>query len=318
MSDERVIAIMYHYVRDRAGTAQSGIRGLDPDTLSRQLDRLCRQFEPITWPMLHAWHHDGAHLPQRCCLLTFDDGLADHADVVAPLLEARGLRGTFFVSGQTLETQRMDAAHQVHLLQTTVGDDVLAADVVEWLGRQHPELNRMEQEDSQAARRLYHYETPDRARLKYLLHHSLPIDVRNAMVDDLFSRHVGNAGEMARSWYLQPEQLVQLEEAGHTIGGHGYAHEPYLRLSAEDQQQDLARSAAALRTALGPGTRPFSYPYGSLDDSVAGRCAEAGFAQAFTTCPGWIQRDDDVFQLNRLDTIAVDAFLEKEHLCPSR
>ena len=104
-----VLTIMYHYVRDRAGTADAGIRGLDTERFCRQLDLLCSQLDPVTWPMLRAWLRDEAAVPQRCFLLTFDDGLADHADVVAPILEMRGLQGVFFVPGRILETGWMYA-----------------------------------------------------------------------------------------------------------------------------------------------------------------------------------------------------------------
>lgn len=316
MDAARVIAVMYHYVRDRSGTPEAGIRGLDAAIFSRQLDLLSARLEPVTWPMVHAWLGGRGTLPQGCFLLTFDDGLADHAEIVAPILEARRLRGVFFVPGHVLDTGRMDSAHQIHLLQATLGDEPLAECVCDWLDRHHPQDDWLGQVDAAAARRTYHYEdSVERATLKYLLVHTLPIDLRNEMIDALFTRHVGDPQAVARRWYLDSRQMLLLSEAGHTIGGHGFAHEPYLRLSPDDQRRDLHRSAAALRSVLGPGARPFSFPYGSFDGAVARRCAEAGFAAAFTTCPGWIAPGDDTLRLNRVDTIDAETFVEEELSC---
>ena len=318
MSEQRILAVMYHYVRNRAGSPEAGIHGLGAGAFGRQLDQLSALAEPITWPMLNAWHRGRGSLPGRCFLLTFDDGLADHVEVVAPILEARGLRGVFFVPARVLETGRMESAHQIHLLQAKLGDQAFLAAVTEWLIRHHPQGDRLDEVDQAAARRVYHYESAERAAVKYLLAFTLPSQVREEMIAVLFARRVGDPGEYARRWYLDAGDLTALVRAGHTIGGHGFAHEPYLRLSAPEQVRDLSRCASVLRQILGPGTRPFSYAYGSFDDAVAWRCHQAGFAQAFTTRPGWIRRFDNVHALNRLDTKDADAFCELELSCPLR
>ncbi|MHC4611384.1 MAG: polysaccharide deacetylase family protein [Planctomycetota bacterium] len=316
MSDQRVLAVMYHYVRDRAGTSEEGIRGLQRLAFCNQLDQLCARLEPITWPMLYAWHTGKGHLPDSCFLLTFDDGLADHAEVVAPILESRGLRGVFFVPGRLLESGRMESAHQIHLLQARMGDEAFATAVTDWLVRHHDDDNWAGSVDESTARRIYHYESPGRARLKYLLSHTLPIHLRNDMVEALFSSYVGDTQKVARHWYLDSQRVAILDQAGHTIGGHGFDHEAYLRVSPEVQLRDLSRCASILREILGPDLRPFSYPYGSFDDAVAKRCAQAGFAQAFTTRPGWIRRADGGHSLCRVDTINLAAFIEGELSCP--
>ena len=316
MSDPQVIAVMYHYVRDRAGTSEAAIRGLDTATFCRQLDLLCAQMEPVTWPMVCAWLGGRGSIPERCFLLSFDDGLADHAEIVAPILEARHLHGVFFVPGRVLATGWMDSAHQVHLLQARLGDEVFGRCVSDWLDRHQPNEDWLERVDLAAAQKTYHYEdSVERATLKYLLAHTLPLDLRNAMVGELFARHVPDHQEITRCWYLDPQEVVGLHNAGHTIGGHGYAHEPYLRLTPARQTWDMRRSAEVLNSLLGLGIRPFSFPYGDFDGAVARRCAEAGFVQAFTTRPGWIAAGDDAFRLNRVDTIDADAFVEKELSC---
>ncbi len=51
-ADQNVLVVMYHYVRDRAGTPDAGIRGLDVKGLCRQLDLLCDELTPVGWPAL--------------------------------------------------------------------------------------------------------------------------------------------------------------------------------------------------------------------------------------------------------------------------
>ena len=104
--------------------------------------------------------------------------------------------------------------------------------------------------------------------------------------------------------------------AGHTIGGHGHRHEPYARLTPIEQRHDAIRAIGLLTEHLGAGSRPFSYPFGSISDSAMQACQEVGFTAAFTTVPAWIEAPSDRFRMGRVDTIAVDDFLETHELCP--
>ncbi len=311
----RILAVMYHYVRDRAGTEMARVRGLEASAFGEQLDCLCRRFEPITWPMLFAWRRGEADLPRESLLLTFDDGLADHIEVVAPALEMRGLRGVFFVPAQILESGHMLGVHQIHILQARIGDDVLAGEIKTWLGTHCPEIDWFARVDSDQARLIYHYESDDRALLKYLLAFILPAEMRSQMIEEIFDERIGNSRAFSEEWYMNWDDVVTLSAAGHTIGGHGYAHEPLLTLSPQDQFLELSRSGAQLRQVLGPESRPMSYPFGSVDQEVARRCEDVGFVHGFTTQADWILAGSNAHLLGRVDTIEVDAFLERQEAC---
>ncbi|MGD2110658.1 MAG: polysaccharide deacetylase family protein, partial [Phycisphaerae bacterium] len=181
------------------------------------------------------------------------------------------------------------------------------------LAKHEPDvLSTLDSLDTHAAETLYDYESPARARLKHLLTNVLPIATRNAAIQSLFERHVGSSARWAKSWYLDWEEVVELHRLGHTIGAHGYSHEPLTRLSAAQRRQDLQRVAYVLRNGLGSDIRPLSFPYGRFDDDARNACRQAGFVHAFTTQQAWIERDSDPLALPRVDTINVSTFL-KEH-----
>jgi len=318
------LVVMYHYVRPTTAlnslppfSSGECVDALSVDAFEAQLDLLCEHFEPISWPNLYAWREGHGDLPHRAFLLTFDDGLADHARYVAPLLDRRGLHGTFFISGAVLAAQQMLSAHMIHLLLARLGEQRFRESVYHVLH----ELNGLSEEwlrdDSWhgEAERVYNYETPDRARLKYLLSMRLPPAVRNLMLRGLFETHIGSPRRWAEEWYLSWNDLVSLHARGHTVGGHGFSHEPYGRLSDDEQRLDLAKTAQVLRDGLGPEVRPFSYPYGSLSTSSAALCRKVGFAQAFTTQERWLTEGDDSHRWPRVDTIHVNKFVEREVSC---
>lgn len=325
----RCLVIMYHYVHDQAQSpagaagfnlrgfdASPGVRGLTGREFELQLDRLCGLMEPIDWPTIYAWMSGRGSIPDRCFLLTFDDGLANHATTVLPILKQRSLRGVFFVPGVILSTPRLLSAHAIHLLLSTLDERAFERELVSYLAAHGDgSIDWMASVDMVVARGLYHYESPVRARLKYLLTFTLPIDLRVAAVDALFQRHVGSPARWAEHWYLGWEDLIQMRSAGHTIGGHSYGHEPYNRLTPAQRRQDMRHVAAILRSGFGPGIHPFSYPYGRSDDDACNACRGAGFAQAFSTESRWLTKDSDPFRLPRVDAANVDAVLREEVEC---
>lgn len=306
---------MYHYVRNRSGTEDHGLRGLDPTTFMRQIDQLCAELEPIDWSSLANWKTGRGSIPERSFLLTFDDSLSDHAEVVAPILESRSLRGVFFVSTAPYSTGRLLCAHQVHLLLARIGADRLREEIRRWL-MDHQGVDAANPSvDSAAARAMYDYEPPELAELKYLLARVMAPETRRQMIDAIYESCIGSSREAARHWYMGLAELGDLSAAGHTIGGHGHDHELYSTLDDQQQARDLRRCASFLHEGLGAQPRPFSYPYGDFDHRLVKQLPQAGFVQGFTTRKQWITRASDDFTLGRCDAIAVESFLELEPTC---
>jgi peptidoglycan/xylan/chitin deacetylase (PgdA/CDA1 family) len=313
---------MYHYVHDDERlpgpglpSVPPGIPGLTSRDFKAQLDHLCRLMEPIAWPTLYAWLAGRGSIPNRCFLLTFDDGLADHANTVLPILQERRLRGVFFVPGAVLSAHRLLPAHAVHLLLAVLDEQTLERELLEYLASSNESgCDWVPHADPAAATRMYHYEPPARAWLKYLLTVTLPTDLRNGAVRDLFERHIGSPTRWARHWYMGWDELADMESSGHTIGGHGYCHEPYSRMTPPERKDDMRRVAMLLNDGLGPDPRPFSYPYGQTDNDTRAVCREAGFVHAFTTERRWVSCRGDVLSLPRVDTIDVGAMLEREEV----
>jgi len=308
----RCLVVMYHYVHDTEPETSYGMCGLTGKDFRKQIQELLAVLEPTEWPHFYGWMQGRCELPSRSFLLTFDDGLADHVRTVVPILEDIGVRGTFFVPGAVLAQRRMLCAHAVHVLFAALGDTRLEEEVFAELSQRRPDTDWPRAADAQAARQMYHYESELRGRIKFLMTVVLPAELRKAVVDALFERHVGSMARWAKDWYLQWEDLRLMQAHGHTVGGHGFAHEPYTRLDAAQRRDDMLRVAAVLREGLGPDLRPFSYPFGSVNQSIAMDCRRAGFAQAFSTECRWISRTADPWQLPRVDTIDVERHVNGE------
>jgi peptidoglycan/xylan/chitin deacetylase (PgdA/CDA1 family) len=301
--------------------------------VAAHLDAVCRDYEPIDWAQFFSWRRSCRRIPNRASLLSFDGGLAWHAGTVFPLLQERGLKATFFIPAGALMNGELSAIHQIDLLLHAVGADELTRIALDWLDSRPAIVAAALQEcpftrcraaailnplnpgpqpwarliDPAAARRLRPFDPQITAELSYLLTHVLPPAIRRELLKDLFSRQFDEPRAFSRGWHLTWPQLDHMQSEGHTIGGLGFSDEPYSRLDARAQADDIARCAAVLREGLGPALRPFAYPYGDCTGAAARSAARLGFTHGFTYREGWMDLDTPPMMLPRVSADRLDA-----------
>jgi peptidoglycan/xylan/chitin deacetylase (PgdA/CDA1 family) len=115
---------------------------VSPDMFARQLDRL--QAEGYTTISLydllaHLWQ--GAPLPEKAVVLTFDDGYRDNYANAFPLLRERGMTATLFVTTDFMDEARAD------YLTWDMAREMLAAGIsIESHGRNHFSLKNRDED----------------------------------------------------------------------------------------------------------------------------------------------------------------------------
>lgn len=97
----RIVALTFHDVVETHGTPSPGdafyqITSGELEHLLAQLRKL--GYQTVSSRAFRAWQEGTATLPERTLVLTFDDGYANHFDIVAPLLLRYRFSGTFFVT----------------------------------------------------------------------------------------------------------------------------------------------------------------------------------------------------------------------------
>ena len=134
----RIPVLMYHYLSVPPADANAYRIDLSvsPDLFARQLDRI--QAEGYTTISLydllaHLWQ--GAPLPEKPVVLTFDDGYRDNYTNAFPLLRQRGMRATIFVVTDFMDEERPE------YLTWAMAREMLAAGIsIESHGRNHISL----------------------------------------------------------------------------------------------------------------------------------------------------------------------------------
>lgn len=291
----QVTIVTYHYVRD-GGEA---LYALDIAAFDRQLDHIADHYVPVTLrDVTTACPDPTAQLPDRACLLTFDDGYSDHYRTVFPRLAARGWKGLFFPVVRAARDREVLDANKIQFVLAAAGIDAVTfalrqaySEACEEYGL--PDFDAFHR--SLAADR-GHYNKGEIRFVKLALQTELPIPLRRAICADLFRRHVtADERAFADELYASASELREMQEAGMALGGHGAWHDRMNRLDADARQTEFDSSRAFLESlgvATGDGW-PFCYPYGARDDSTLAAARSAGCSIGFTIKPRIADLDAD-------------------------
>jgi peptidoglycan/xylan/chitin deacetylase (PgdA/CDA1 family) len=241
-----------------------------------QLELLGRAFDFVSRDDLVEAVAGDRTLPERACIVTFDDGLRCQLEHALPVLERLEVPAVFFIPGLPVAERRALSVHKLHHVREQLSDVELLAEL---------DQTRIPAVDDEAARAHYRYDTPEAARVKYLLNVVLPPPRRDAVVDAIFARVHGDEAGFCEQLYMSRHDVAELERAHKAVGSHSYAHTPLALLRPGERRLELERAVAVLEPLLGTPPRMFSFPHGtpSTVDVASARDVEAaGFAAAFT------------------------------------
>jgi peptidoglycan/xylan/chitin deacetylase (PgdA/CDA1 family) len=289
--------LMYHYVRDPMDVAEqgSGIPGMPVQVFETQLDALSGQYTMITWWDVRMALQENRSLPGNACLLTFDDGICDHYLNVYKILRRRNLSGLFFALNRSHD-EGLTLAHKIHFLLAKLGLTGLREAIWEKLT---PVL-RQEFMQAEKHYKLIYTDTSTDGHinlLKAILQRELSVRV-NPLLSDLFERYVGSENEIAQSYYLNADQILEMAEGGMHFGGHSRSHPWFDWIDATTRTAEIQASADWLEE-FEPGPWAFAYPYGGLSDDSPNLLKQHGFVAAFTTQAQ--RQHPDPYFIGRLD-----------------
>jgi peptidoglycan/xylan/chitin deacetylase (PgdA/CDA1 family) len=276
---------MYHYVRDGAR-----VHARTLDEFHAQLDHVARSHTVVDLETVRSrvW-------PEDACLLTFDDGLVEHLEVVAPALARRGMTGVFCPPGMAvLERRVLDVQKSQFVLAASDDHEALARRIFELA----PEARALE------VSLAHRYDPPATVLVKRLLQDALPEEERRRVLDTLFAELVSDDERaFADELYLDLDGVRELVALGMDVAGHGWEHRR-LALLDEAAQRDEIDGSLRLLEAAGASTDAWAmcFAYGSRDESSLRLLRERGCAIGLTTEPRVASYDDDLLQLPRVDT----------------
>jgi peptidoglycan/xylan/chitin deacetylase (PgdA/CDA1 family) len=275
-----VTVLMYHRVLEDAKCAGYPFPSIvmPRTSFATQLDYLAEHARVLTVSAALREVRAGEPTTKPRVCLTFDDGYADNSDIVAPLLENRRLRGTFFITAGAVEARAplwYDRAAEL------------------WSAFERKRIRELAHQLSGGLRPV----VADRQSFIEWLK-TIPNDRRAEMIHRLEAEA---SDSLASCPLMTPAQVRHLSDAGHEVGSHTLSHPVLTTMTPEDRRAEIHGAKALLEAWTAADVPGFCYPNGDYDDVLPRQLREAGHVYACTTAPGRNDRRTDPFQLRRID-----------------
>jgi peptidoglycan/xylan/chitin deacetylase (PgdA/CDA1 family) len=187
-------------------------------------------------------------IPKRCVLFTFDDGLREIYDIVAPILYAKGIPGTFFLITSAIDNRELCYPQKKSLLINALAclkepsaEREVALRLTE-AGIKGPDIITR-------IRSIYY-------RKKYLL------DELGSIIGCDFAAYVNSVQP-----YLTSDQIRGLLRMGFSIGAHSIDHPKYAELSLKEQLYQTIESTKFISAQYNYDCNTFAFPYADSEIS---------------------------------------------------
>ena len=255
-----------------------------PDELAWFLAFFAEHFECGTLERQHQDFSERRASSKPRLAITFDDGQVDNFRYAKPVLEAAGMRASFFVVADAVERNE------------TLFHDRLAY-AADRLARARPD---------EARTRAAMVGVPAEIELAKLAHQVvirikvLPAGERHAYLE-AWERAAGEVTRPAWDGMMSWTELRELVDAGHEVGSHSMSHAILPLCSDDELAREVGDSRRFIEARLGNAVSSFCYPNGDVDARVVDAVRDAGYARAVVTRWGLNDRLAQTFQLTRCD-----------------
>lgn len=243
LSGRKSILPFYHAVSDEDLQHINQLYQVRNSALfEKDLDFLLKYYQPIDLTeLIEINHGKKANTAKRFMHLSFDDGLSSCHDIIAPILQKKGIPATFFLNAAFIDNKALMFRYKVSVCLN--------------------KLNLLNEEKRnlilQKAKDLFEKKDPGLANYS----ESSKLDELAALIDLDFNTYLSE-----KKPYMNSEDIKSLLTRGFSIGSHSVDHPLYRDISSEEQMIQTSQSQNFLEDTFGINYRVFAFPF--TDDGV--------------------------------------------------
>jgi peptidoglycan/xylan/chitin deacetylase (PgdA/CDA1 family) len=227
----------YHVVSNKRLPYILNYHYRDEDEFEKELDFFLKYFKPVA--LEYIYRNPGTK--EKVFHLSFDDGLRECAEIVAPVLVRKGIPATFFINSGFVDNKDLFHRYKASLILSEL-EKIPCFEAETFL--EENGLNR-----------------------------------RNILQADYSQRNIlDQAAELMnldfvsflknKKPYLTTPQARKLHHQGFTIGGHSHKHPEFWKISEKKQFKQIRKSMEWVNENIDPAIKAFSFPY--TDDQISG------------------------------------------------
>jgi peptidoglycan/xylan/chitin deacetylase (PgdA/CDA1 family) len=195
-----------------------------------ELDFYLQHFRPVSLNELLSNKNTG----EKIFHLSFDDGLKECTEIVAPILLKKGIPATFFVNPGFIDNQQLFHKYKASLI-----------------------LKKLKESSEMDAEQILKEQNLQGEQiLKATIFQEKILDKVALLLGINFDDFLAK-----QKPYLTTEQLLKLKEQGFSIGAHSFSHPEFWKISEEEQLDEVKRSMNWLVEKINPEIKAFSFPF---------------------------------------------------------
>lgn len=309
----QISIVMYHYVRKRDTGLFNGLKVRDTEEFISQIKYLNSNYKIIDTDALLEAITFHKPLPDKACLLTFDDGYLDHYINVFPLLKKLHLKGCFYPTVIGTTRKILLEVNKIHVLMSEIGYSE-PYKLINLIKEEYEKLQQKQLIDINVsfdscfkkyavAKGLY---SKEEAFIKAMLQFALESKIRTQIINSIFEK-VYTKGEesLAELFYASEDMLSVMVDCGMHIGVHSANHVWLNTLTKKEQEKEIQDSLDMLKRVYNNKLENWSiaYPFGGYDKNTIDICTKLGCKFGLTTNAKVATLDNESsLLLSRLDT----------------
>lgn len=235
--------VNYHMVSDlQLPYIQNLYHYRDVKTFLRDLELYRKSYCPIGMPEFLASLKGETILPENALMVTFDDGFREIVETAAPLLLAREIPATLFITRDFVDNKALNHDNKQSMVVERLKSHV---------------SRRIKQDILDLVKQ---NSLPGDDLLEIVL--KIPYNKRS-LVDQIASMLDIDFAEFlaVQRPYISTSQISQLIDQGFTFGGHSIDHARFPELPLEDQVTQARSSIDFLSEKFAIDYRVFAFPY---------------------------------------------------------
>ena len=209
---------------------------IDEKQFKQELDFYLKYFNPISLeeltksPKPNSFH------------LSFDDGLKECAEIVAPILLQKGIPATFFVNSGFVDNIELFHRYKASLIAIEM--------------QTHP--------DAEVENYLHENGIPLKSLLQVSFSKRVILDHAAELLEIDFQSFLE-----VQQPYMTTAQIKELHNKGFSIGGHSHKHPEFWKISEKKQLKQIKKSMKWVDENVNPKVKAFAFPY--TDDGISGK-----------------------------------------------
>ena len=244
LSKQKLILPFYHTVSNKNLIHIKHLHNIKSSKqFEKELDFYLKHYEPIDIFQLSKIKENNKKPDKKYFSLSFDDGLSQMYDVVAPILKRKGIPATFFLNSKFVDNKDLFYRYKASILIDEIEKVSLSKNV----------KNKIKQilNDNKLT-----YSNIQKSILSINYTNKNIIDELALILDVDFNQYLKNEKP-----YLSTSQIQELVNAGFTIGAHSIDHPQYNLLSISEQLRQTEQSVDFIADNFNVNYKTFAFPF---------------------------------------------------------